>query len=72
VSEVPSWYAIVGGLVLFLLALISVPLVVFLTSFVGVKIVLALLAYNYWTAFWWSCLYALFPLTISIVRAIKE
>ena len=64
-----SGYAIFGAVAIVLLAILLAPVVVFLSVFIGIKIVLAMLAGHYWTAFWWCWLYGLFPIANGVAKA---
>lgn len=68
----PSGAAVFGGLVLMLLGLLSFPLVLFLGTYIGVQVVLLILAHSYWSAFWWCCLYSLFYLVVLIIKLVQE
>jgi hypothetical protein len=66
-----SGYAVVGAIVMILLGLIILPVCIYLGAYIGVKIVVLILAKEYMAAFWWCCLYSLFYLAGAIVKTIN-
>lgn len=60
--------AILGAFTLIILA-ISIPIVVFLSAYVGVQIITLILAGKYWASFWWCWLYGLFPFVNGVLQA---
>lgn len=67
-----SGMAVFGALMLVLLGIVALPVIIFLGAYIGVHIVLLILAAHYWAAFWWCCLYSLFYLAGAVVKALGE